>query len=976
MDSNPLVELQKLGQSIWYDNIRRALLDTGDLARKIGAAPLKGVTSNLQQKIGGDDLRGVTSNPTIFEKAITGSTDYDETIRQLVGKCRDTNEIYEALVIEDIQRTADLFFPVYARTAGVDGYVSLEVSPLLARDTESTINEALRLHGQLGRKNVMIKVPATAEGIPAVEALIAEGVNVNVTLIFSRQIYEQVAEAYIRGLEKRAAAGKPVDEVASVASFFVSRIDTNVDAQLEFRIRRAEDPTEKALLEALLGKVAIANAKLAYQRFKEIFGNARFRALAAKGARAQRPLWASTGTKNPKYSDVYYVEELIGPDTVNTVPPATFTAFRDHGKPRLSLEENIDNARRTLTALADAGIALDQVTSQLQDEGVKSFSDSFNSLMASIDAKRSELLAGLADRTVASLGGYSKQVEEKLKEVEAGGYIRRIWQKDASLWKSEPEHQKIIRNALGWLTVVEQLQEAADELVASADRARQSGITDVMLLGMGGSSLCPEVFRRTFGKREGYPELHVLDSTDAATVRAFEAKVNVENTLFIVSSKSGTTTEPIVFYEYFFDRVRQKKDDRAGEHFVAITDPGTLMEQIAREKKFRRVFLNPADIGGRYSALSFFGMVPAAMMGLDIRTLLDRASRMVAACERCVAVSQNPGARLGTILGTMALAGRDKLTLSTSPDISSLGLWIEQLIAESTGKEGKGIIPIAGEHLGVPSDYGNDRLFVHISVGPIDSFTDAKLFALESAGHPVVRRILHDALDLGEEFFLWEMSTALAGAILGINSFDQPNVQESKDFTKSILEEYKKAGKLPEQSAAAEGSGCRIYGDEQTVEFLKSAEGGGTLGGQIAAHLGRVKAGDYIALLDYIQETPRHDELLHEIRTHLRDSLRAATTTGYGPRFLHSTGQLHKGGPDSGVFIQITADTLDDVPIPGEPFTFGVLKQAQALGDFSSLAKRNRRALRFHVGANIEAGLKTLLEIVRERFPIGQSTTG
>jgi len=957
MPANPLVELQRLGQSIWYDNIRRALIESGDLANKIE----------------NDDLRGVTSNPAIFEKAIAGSTDYDEQMRDLIAAGKSVPEIYEALVIQDIQNTADLFKKVYDRTGGLDGYVSLEVSPLLANDTEGTVSEAKRLWEALGRKNVMIKIPATPAGIPAIEGAIAAGINVNVTLIFSTDVYQQVAEAYIRGLEARLAAGESISSVRSVASVFVSRIDTSVDNQLEFRMRRNQNEAERDRLAGLLGKAAIANARLLYQRFKEIFSQSRFEKLRAASGNVQRPLWASTGTKNPGYKDTYYVEELIGPDSVDTVPPATFTAFRDHGRVRPSLEENLEQARATICELAEIGIDLGQVTRQLQEEGVAAFIDSFRTLTDSILSKQAAITSGILDRQTSQLGALADEVKEALKRAEGEQWIRRIWKKDATLWKSDEAHQNIIRNALGWVTVVDQLVENAGELAAFSERVRKDEFTHVVLLGMGGSSLCPEVFRRTFGHRHSFPELHVLDSTDPATVESLEQRLDFEKTMFVVASKSGTTTEPLMFYKYFFDRVRSIKGDRAGENFIAITDPGTLMQAMAKGDQFRRIFLNPADIGGRYSALSFFGMVPASLQGFDFKALLDRAQRATHACAPPVPAQDNPGARLGAILGTAANAGRDKLTLSTSPDIASLGLWIEQLIAESTGKEGKGIIPIAGEPLGPPSAYGNDRVFVHVSVGTPDADTDGRLRALESAGHPVVRHRLNDALDLGEEFYIWEIATAVAGAIVGINPFDQPNVQESKDNTKRLLEAFKKQRALPQQPKAAEGRGLAVYFAGQARDELGGAS---SVEDFIAAHLKRCHAGDYVALLDFIQETDEHESLIQRIRTHLRDALRVATTTGYGPRYLHSTGQLHKGGPPSGVFVEITAEDSVDVPLPGEPFTFGVLKQAQALGDFESLAGRNRRAIYVDLGTDVAAGLTTLLDIVQKCLPIVQSHAG
>src|SRR6266550_198177 len=952
--SNPLVEVMKLGQSIWYDNIRRAMLVSGD----------------LQKKIDEDDLRGVTSNPTIFEKAITGSTDYDEQMRSLITAGKSVKEIYEALVIDDIGKAADILKRVYDKTDGVDGYISLEVNPRLAYDTAGTIEEADRLFQTLSRKNVMIKIPAAQEGLPAIEEAIYRGINVNVTMIFSVENYDQVAEAFIKGLERRDAEGKPVDHIASVASFFVSRVDSMIDTDLEFRARHTSGE-EKAGLEALCGKAALANAKLAYARFKEIFYGDRFAALKAKGAQVQRQLWASTGTKNPKYSDVLYLDNMIGPDTVNTVPPATYTAFRDHGKVALTLEQGLDECREVISKLGAIGIDLKEVTAKLQSDGLSSFVGSFDTLVESIESKRDALVSGIHQRLTASLGKYSDAVTAAIKEADKGDVMRRIWRKDAALWKADPDHQKIIKNALGWLTVPDMMIGVEDDLIAFSDRTR--GLREfkhVMVCGMGGSSLCPEVFRQTFGHQEGYPELLVLDSTDPDAFCDIADQIDITKCLFIISSKSGTTTEPLVFYKYWYDQVGKRKDN-PGECFVAVTDPGTLMEKMATEDQFRRIFLNPPDIGGRYSALSYFGMVPAALMGLDIRKLLDRAERIVHSCASVVPAADNPGARLGAILGECAKAGRDKLTIVADPKISSLGLWIEQLLAESTGKEGKGIIPIAGESLGSPSVYGEDRLFVSISVGKLDGETEVKLKALEAAGHPVVYRTLTDLYDLGEEFFLWEIATAFAGWRLGINPFDQPNVQESKDATKELLEKYAAEGKLNEQPVLVTDGTLTVRADEKTVAALASS----SVLDAIRSHLARVRAGDYIAFLDYIEETPENDAIIQATRTHLRDATRCATTTGYGPRFLHSTGQLHKGGPDTGVFIQVTAPDRTDLPIPGQPYTFSILKQAQALGDFRSLASRGRRAIRVDLGTDTTGGLQRLHDLIAEAVPRSEGTT-
>jgi transaldolase/glucose-6-phosphate isomerase len=947
--SNNLVEVMKAGQSIWYDNIRRAMLETGDLAKKIEE----------------DDLRGVTSNPTIFEKAITGSTDYDEQMRSLVQAGASVNEIYEALVLDDIGRAADILRPAYNKTDGVDGYISLEVNPRLAYDTRGTIEEAERLFKHLNRPNVMIKIPASQEGLPAIEESIYRGVNINITMIFSIENYIQVAESFIKGLERRDAEGKPVDHIASVASFFVSRVDTAIDTDLEYRASHAATPEEKAILEGLMGGAAIANAKIAYQKFKEIFYGERFSKLKSKGALAQRCLWASTGTKNPKYSDVLYVDNLIGPETVNTIPPQTYTAFRDHGTVAATLEAGLDEAHACIEKLAEVGIKLDKVTDKLQKDGLTAFVGSFDTLVESIEAKRDAIISGINARLVASPGKYADAVNAAIKEADKGDVMRRIWHKDAALWKEDEAHQKIIKNALGWLTVPDQMIGVEDDLIAFADRIR--GVHEfkhVMLCGMGGSSLCPEVFRQTFGHQENYPELLVLDSTDPDALNNFAHNIDLAHCLFIISSKSGTTTEPLVFYKYWYDQVGKVKEN-AGESFVAITDPGTKMEKMALEDRFKRVFLNPADIGGRYSALSYFGIVPAALMGLDIKKLLDRAERVVHSCAAVVPAADNPGAKLGAILGECAKAGRDKLTIVTDPKIGALGLWIEQLIAESTGKEGKGILPVAGEPLGSPSVYADDRLFVSIAVGKLDGDTEVKLKALEAAGHPVVYRTLTDLYDLGEEFFLWEIATAFAGWRLGINPFDQPNVQESKDATKELLEKYEKDGTLQEQTVVATDGVLTIYADEKASARLPSS----SVEDALRAHLSEVKAGDYIAMLDYIEETPEHDALIQGIRTQLRDATRAATTTGYGPRFLHSTGQLHKGGADNGVFLQLTAPDKTDLPVPGHSYTFSVLKQAQALGDFRSLATRGRRAIRVDLGRDTLAGLRRLFELIGEVVP-------
>ena len=523
------------------------------------------------------------------------------------------------------------------------------------------------------------------------------------------------------------------------------------------------------------------------------------------------------------------------------------------------------------------------------------------------------------------------------------GVAERIWSKDASLWKTDSESVKIINNSLGWLTVAEEMIGVADQLTEVAETIRAHGFQHVMVCGMGGSSLCPEVLAQTFGRQAGFPELLVLDSTDPDVIAAFAQRIDIERCLFVIASKSGSTTEPNVFYKFWYDQL-SKRTDNPGDNFIAITDPGSPLVETASELKFRHTFLNQADIGGRYSALSYFGMVPAALMGLDVRRLLDRSRSF----------SKDEALQLGVAMGECANAGRDKLTLVIDPSLATLGLWIEQLIAESTGKEGKGILPVNGEVLGEPEVYGDDRLFVSVSLGALANETNTKLDALAAAGHPIAYRQVENLYDLGAEFFAWEFATACAGWRLRINPFDQPNVQEAKDATKELLSSFVRRGHLDERKTVAADDLITVYGEEK--------EEGRSVAAILGAHLVKLRPGDYIAFLCYIEETPETDEKFQELRTLLREMTECAVTIGYGPRFLHSTGQFHKGGPDTGLFVQIIANDQTDFAIPGESYTFSILKQAQALGDFRALAKRGRRVIGIDLGNNTLAGLERIMD--------------
>ncbi len=948
--TNHLADLLKFGQSAWLDYIRRDLFTTGELKRMIDE----------------DGLRGMTSNPAIFEKAISGGSFYDDFLKTLESKKDfDAKARYEALAIRDIQDAADVFRPVYESTKFADGYVSLEVSPYLAHETEGTLSEARRLWKAVNRPNIMIKVPGTAEGVPAFQQLISEGINVNVTLLFSQQVYEDVARAYVNGVEKLAASGADVSKIASVASFFVSRIDASIEKIIEGRLKSAKDAKEKEQLQAIDGKVAIANAKLAYQSYLEIFASDRWKKLAAKGAKTQRVLWASTGTKNPKYRDVLYIEELVGPDTVNTIPPATFDAFREHGIARAALTEKVDDAKKTMAALAAAGISMKEVTDKLTADGVRLFEEAFDKLLEAVEKQTHfDEPSKVNSMTYKLPENLQKELTANISAWRAKGSVAGLWRGDPEVWTKEDEGEWV-----GWLNITDEQLEHRADFQRLAEDVKAGGFSDVLLLGMGGSSLAPEVFAETFGHIKGFPKLHVLDSTDPAQIRAIENKVDLAKTLFIVSSKSGSTLEPNIFKQYFFERAKQVVGaDKAASRFIAVTDPGSKLEQVAKNDGFRAIFSGKTSIGGRYSALSNFGIVPAAAMGIDTGRFLEQTKKMVDATQPRIPVGQNPGFVLGIIMGTAANHGVDKITVITSPGVSDAGAWLEQLIAESTGKLGKGIIPVDREKLGDPEVYGKDRIFAYLRLAADkDAGQESKVSALEKAGYPVVRITLNDIYDLGQEFFRWEIATAVAGSVLGINPFNQPDVEASKIVTKNLTSEYEQKGSLPAEKPLIEEAGIKLFTDPKNAEELTVAAGEDqSLAGFLTAHLDRISAGDYFGLLAYVEMNPSHEARLQEIRLAVRDKDQVATCLGFGPRFLHSTGQAYKGGPNSGVFVQITADDAKDLPVPGQKYTFGTVKAAQARGDFQVLADRGRRALRIHLGPDVESGLTKLASLIRQ----------
>jgi transaldolase / glucose-6-phosphate isomerase len=925
----PLKQLGQFGQSPWLDNLSRGLVRDGELAR-------------LVQE---DGIKGVTSNPAIFEKSIGHSSEYDEEIAQLTGRgVTELGTLFNNIAFTDIRAAADVLKTVYDAAGKGDGFVSMECNPYLANDTEATLVEARHLWKSINRPNLMVKVPGTAAGIPAIKQLLSEGININVTLLFARDVYIKVAEAYIAGLE-----GLPADydlsSVSSVASFFVSRIDGKIDAMLGEKLKTAAG-AEKAKLESLLGKVAIANARIAYRDYERIFSGPRWEKLAKRGARPQRMLWASTGTKNKAYPDTLYVDTLIGENTVNTMPPATVAAFRDHGKPvGGTIKLDLAAAERVLADLASVGISLDAVTDVLVEEGVALFAAAADQLYGAIAAKCDQI-DGHKLAVSYALGGAAPAVAAEEKAWAKTGNIRRLWAKDSALWTGADENKW-----LGWLDVPEKADVAA--LQAFAARVKAAKWSDVVLLGMGGSSLGAEVLRETLvpGAR-----FHILDSTNPAEVATLDKAIKVETALFIVASKSGSTLEPNLFKDHYFDLVAKAVGKaQAGKHFVAITDPGSALEKAAKAEGFGEIFAGEKSIGGRYSVLSNFGLVPAAAMGIDVKAFVAEAVKGEAACGPLSPPATNPGAKLGIALGALAKTGQDKLTIFASKGLKSFGAWLEQLVAESTGKHGKAIIPVDGEPAGAVARYGKDRVILSLKLKGEDA-EDKLVGGLEAAGHPVIRLEIASPAQVARLFYVFEIATAAAGAVLGINPFDQPDVEAAKVKARALMDA---GGAKESEKPVFAGGGVSVYG---------AVSGAKTLEDCLQAHLATVKPGDYVALLAFIERNAAHAAELDAMRASIRDATCAAACLGFGPRFLHSTGQAYKGGPATGVFVQITAKHEADIAVPGRGYSFGAVTDAQAAGDLAVLKDRGQRVLRIHLDNVAEglAGLRHAIEVARK----------
>ena len=898
--------LHEIGQSVWLDNIRRGLIKNGKLAR------------DIEHGI----IRGITSNPSIFKKAISETNDYENALTPMAMANTAAEDIFTQLVVEDIRSAADLFRELYISSNGNDGFVSLEVNPMIAHDPEKTAAEAKALWKSVNRPNLMIKIPVTEESFPVISELTASGINLNLTLLFSPDKYEKAARAYISGLRKRLENGENIDKIRSVASVFVSRIDTKVDALL----------SEKGVASrSLLGKTAVRNSQLIFNKSLAIFNSEKFKELETHGAHRQRVLWASTSTKNPHYKPTCYVEALAGENTVNTMPPATLEAVLRLPEIKNTLPVPEAEIAEFFDELEGMGIDINKIYELLENEGVKAFTDDYSATLDTIRDRCRMIRQNMKD--------LQQPIEDAYTRFDQDSVMRRIFAKDPTVWTFDTQSFAEIRNRLGWLDTYKNTENEIPEYAALRTELKKEGITKILLLGMGGSSLAPEVMAKVFAQDTDI-KLEIVDSTDPVQISEARKTHDPKDTLFIVSSKSGGTAEVRAFMDYFYTQAVEVLGDAAGSHFIAITDPGTQLEMNAKELGFRKIFFSDPSVGGRFSALTAFGMVPAVLMGLDPRKISVKVSDIMKCCSASLPSYRHQGAALGGFIGTAAAHGRDKLTILTDPEFASFGSWLEQLIAESSGKEGKGIVPIDMEPVHEGCCYSNDRCFVYINLN--DSRKD-DISAILAQGHPLYEISVDDRYDLFSEFYRWESAAAVACSVIGVNAFDQPNVQDSKTRTAAKINEYHEKGNLEDLAPVWSDSETEVWTPDGPDNYSSCK----TCNDVLTLFLSEAKAGsDYAAINAYLPRNPEMTAWLQNLRGIILRSTGCATTLGFGPRFQHSTGQLHKGGTNNGLFIQIVADYDEDIEIPNEDLSFIVLERAQALGDLESLTANGRRVLR------------------------------
>ena len=932
MDDSPFRRLREDGASVWLRHPTRRLLRSDWLGRLISEGAVGGIESDLR----------------LTRSALSHAADASELLAVLSG-VGSPQEAIEALLAAEGRLAAERLSPVFDQTGGFDGYVSIDVPTPLTDDAEAMTGAVHRLVGAIDRPNVMVKIPPTESGHAVVEAMTSEGYHVHVSPIFSLASYRRATEAYVEGLQRFLVAGGNREPVAAAASLQLAPLDIAVDERLRDQVRASGGDTSR--LESLSGSAAIAIAKLVHSVRVELL-DAMAEDLPHRWP--QRLVWSHAVRKDPRFSTRRYLDNLIGPGTAASLPLANFLAQRSEIAASEALERDVDEAREILDDLEDAGIEMTALVAELEREAVWRKASDCDALL--------DRVGELADR------GQPERRDDGVTERRYGrapepDSVERIWEKDPSLWATHETDHELIRNRLGWLDLVEPMLDEHRSAIRFAEEIEASDVERTLLLGTGGSVLCADVCRRIFGAER----LIVLDSTVPAAVSAVAGRVDPARTLVLVSSKSGVTIEARALADFFFARATPILEN-PGDRFVALTDPGTPLEQLAHDRGFRRLWLTPPDVGGRFSALSFFGIVPMALMDLDTAAVLRSAQEMVLRCSPGGQSLQTPGARLGIALVEAFESGRDKLTVLTSDRTAPFGDWIEQLVAESTGKTGKGIVPVVSEPIGAADRYGPDRFFASVRLADEPAAALEELSEeLEAAGHPVFPIVLDELEDLGGEFFRWELAVAIAAAEMGVNPFDEPDVRESKDRADAILDRLARGEPLDEPPPLAMGRPWALFADLDRDSALGSRLLGDSLADWLTAHLGRAEPPDYVCIQAFLEPRPGIATALQEARAHMRDNLGVATTLGWGPRFLHSTGQLHKGGPESGLFLQITEENADDIDCPGYGYSFGELARAQALGDFDALLSRGRRVVRLHL-SNPDTGVAALLAAVKEAF--------
>ena len=945
MDENPLWKLRDHGQSIWLSTLRRRLVDGGDLQHLIEARSLSGIESDLQFLCG----------------ALARGNEYGAPLRRLLDEGLDVDTIGEHLLAEEARAAAEALTPLYEQSNGREGFVSIDVFSGRTGDPQSMSAAIHRAVDLIEHPNAMFKVPATDSGFAVLEAMTTEGYHIHVGPLFSVTSVRRAVEAFAGGLRRRMDSGGAAD-VMSAISFGLAPLDVAVDDLLGDLIRDSSGDTSRE--ESLVGSIAVAAAKAACREQRELLQRQLGSDVGAPISPLQRIIWMDTATKNPRFGEFHYIEDLVGPDSGLSLSRSSLEAFHQRGVVAATLGRSVDEATEILAELADVGIDLENLGRRLEQRANDKLAAARDRFVATVGRACEALGADEHAASGVALGGgpwwgtvaeipaelVPAEVTDGLEEL-----MPRLWGKDPSLWSDEPQEQELIYNQLGWIDLIEPMSFESLPAERFASRLVDGDIEDIVVLGMGGSSLCAEVFRDVFG----IDNVWVLASTIPGVVKRVAEHVDPARTLVVVSSKSGTTLETRVLSDYFYGLATPILEN-PGERFVAVTDPGTPLEQTAHERDFHGLWLTPPDVGGRFSAFTHFGVLPMALMELDVGAILESAQRMAASCAAEVPVSLNPGVVLGVALHEGFRTGRDKLTFLCDGGLAPFAAWAEQLVAESLGKDGVGLVPIVGEPSGDPGDYGDDRLFIGMELGPEPDARLARLLDQLAAEHPVMRFHLDDRSEIGAELFRWELGTAVAGALMEINPFDEPAVEASKQRTIEILEAAGDGS--PDAPAPVDlGNGWAVFADLERDAELAARQQGEGLASWLDAHLGRAAVPDYIGLQVFLAADAETRQRLDDIRWTLRNRLGVATSLGWGPGYLHSTGQLHKGGPATGVYLLVTATDAEDLECPGFGYSFGYLARAQALGDLQALQERGRRVLRLHLD-DPEQGLDMLTD--------------